>query len=134
MILKKNHAHEGAVTIHSQGGIGNQLFIFGAGLALADQLECQLNLDSSQHQHTENLPFLLHNLIPSFSTKLQEQICVVQSPSSVLQRHLLKKSIPYCCSYSESSFRFDPNFFTLHANTCVIGYFQSWKYLEQLGF
>ena len=132
MILKKNHAHEGAVTVHSRGGIGNQLFIFGAGLVLADQLKCQLNLDSSLHQYNKNFPFLLHNLIPSFSTELQKRIHIVQSPSSVLQRHLLKKSIPYCCSYSESSFGFDRNFFDLHANTCVIGYFQSWKYLEQL--
>ena len=132
MILKKNHAHEGAVTVHSRGGIGNQLFIFGAGLALADQLKCQLNLDSSLHQYNKNFPFLLHNLIPSFSTKLQKRIHIVQRPSSVLQRHLLKKSIPYCCSYSELSFGFDRNFFDLHANTCVIGYFQSWKYLEQL--
>lgn len=131
MILKRNHVINDSITIHSRGGLGNQLFIFGAGLALADQLKCQLYLDSSQHQFVER-PFLLNKLIPSFSTELQERICVTPSPSNILRRHLLKKSIPGCCSYNEPSFTFDPNFFALHTNTCVFGYFQSWKYLNKL--
>jgi len=130
--LKTNHSHEGAITMHSRGGIGNQLFIFCAGLALADQLGCYLYLDSSQHQYTKNLPFVLDKLIPSFSIEIQERVRVVPIPSSALQRYFRKKSTPYCCSYSESSLRFDPRFFELHASACIIGYFQSWKYLKHL--
>ena len=132
MIFRKNHSHEGAVTIHSRGGIGNQLFIFGAGLALADQLKCPLVLDSSQHEFTKNLPFLLDNLIPNFSRKLQEQIRFQRLRYSKFGRYLLKKSIPHNCAYNEQSFRFDPSFFALQPNTCVFGYLQSWKYLERL--
>ena len=132
MTLKSNHSHEGSITMHSRGGIGNQLFIFGAGLALADQLGCHLYLDSSQHQYTKNLPFVLDNLIPCFSIELQERVRVVPIPSSALRRYFRKKSTPYCCSYSESSLRFDPRFFDLHASTCIIGYFQSWNYLKHL--
>lgn len=132
VILRKNHSHDGAVTMHSRGGLGNQLFIFGVGLALADQLKSQLYLDSSQHQYTKNLPFVLDNLLPFFPSELQELVRLAPIPSSALRRRLLKKSISYCCSYSESSFRFDPKLFDLPINTCIYGYFQSWRYLEHL--
>lgn len=118
--------------MHSRGGIGNQLFIFSVGLALADQLKCQLYLDPSQHRYTKNLPFVLDNLIPAFSFELQELVRVAPIPSSALRRHFLKKSTPYCCSYNESSFEFDPRLFDLQTSTCIIGYFQSWRYLDHL--
>ena len=94
MILKPNHTIDGSITIHSRGGIGNQLFILCAGLALADQNAGNLYIDASQHQFT--------------------------------------KDLPCCCSYNEPSFNFNPSFFALQPNVCVFGYFQSWRYLEQL--
>lgn len=118
--------------MHSRGGVGNQLFIFGVGLILADQLKSQLYLDSLQHQYTKKLPFVLHNLLPFFPFELQELVRLAPIPSSAMRRYLLKKSTPYCCSYNESSFRFDPKLFDLYTNTCIYGHFQSWKYLEHL--
>ena len=58
------HAIPNGLTIHSRGGIGNQLFCLFAGLALADKLECRLYIDPSQHRHTAHLPFLVDQLGP----------------------------------------------------------------------
>ena len=131
MILRQNHVIDGSITVHSRGGIGNQLFIFGAGLALADQIGSNLRLEISLHMLNPDHPFMLDQLIPYFSTELRERISFATS-SSYFRRQLLMKSIPTSCSYSETSLRFDQDFFALSSGTCVAGYFQSWKYLERL--
>ena len=132
MFLNPKHTIDGSITVHSRGGLGNQLFIFGAGLALADQLGCRLYIDPSQHKYTKKLPFVIDNLISNFSISLQELVSLTPIPNVGLQRRLLSRSIPRCCSYNEPSYQFDPMFFELHENACVWGYFQSWKYLDLL--
>ncbi len=132
MILNHNHTIDGSITVHSRGGIGNQLFIFGAGLALADQISSNLHLEICLHILNPDHPFMLNQLIPYFSIELQERIEVFPIPSSHIRRRLLMKSIPTCCSYNEPSLRYDPQFFSLNSGICASGYFQSWKYLKHL--
>lgn len=124
------HATPNGLTIHSRGGIGNQLFCLFAGLALADKLECRLYIDPSQHRHTAHLPFLVDQLINKSPSALSRTIECLGEPKTQLGRMLQRIGIPRCCDFIEPSFQFSPDFFSTSKGSCAFGYFQSWRYLE----
>ena len=124
------HAIPNGLTIHSRGGIGNQLFCLFAGLALADKLECRLYIDPSQHRHTAHLPFLVDQLIRKSPSGLSSTIECLREPQTQLGRLIQKIGIPRCCDFIEPSFQFSQDFFSTSKGSCAFGYFQSWRYLE----
>ena len=124
------HAPPNGLTIHSRGGIGNQLFCLFAGLALADKLECRLFIDPSQHRYTAHLPFLVDQLIKESPNGLSRTIECLQEPQTQLGRLIQKIGISRLCDFVEPSFRFSPDFFSTSKGSCAVGYFQSWRYLE----
>ena len=124
------HAIPNGLTIHSRGGIGNQLFCLFAGLALADKLECRLYIDPSQHRYTAHLPFLVDQLIRNSPSGLSRTIECLREPQTQLGRLIQKIGIPRCCDFVEPSFQFSPEFFSTSKGSCAFGYFQSWRYLE----
>lgn len=131
-IPKLVHANHDGLTIHSRGGIGNQLFCLFAGLALADNLECRLYIDPSQHRYTPRLPFLLGQLITRSSSELSHTVECLQEPQTPLGRFMLRIGVPRWCDFVEHSFRFNPDFFSASKGACAFGYFQSWRYLERV--
>jgi hypothetical protein len=124
------HGLPNGLTIHSRGGIGNQLFCLFAGLALADKLECRLYIDPSQHRHTTHLPFLVDQLIKKSPSGLSRTIECLREPQTQLGRLIQRIGIPRCCDFIEPSFQFSPEFFSTSKGSCAFGYFQSWRYLE----
>jgi len=124
------HALPDGLTIHSRGGIGNQLFCLFAGLALADKLECRLYIDPSQHRYTTQLPFLVDQVIKKSPDGLSRTIECLRAPQTQLGRLIQKIGIPRCCDFIEPSFRFSQDFFSTSKGSCAFGYFQSWRYLE----
>ena len=124
------HARPDGLTIHSRGGIGNQLFCLFAGIALADKLECRLYIDPSQHRYTAQLPFLVDQVIKKSPDGLSRTIECLREPQTQLGRLIQKIGIPRCCDFIEPSFQFSQDFFSTSKGSCAFGYFQSWRYLE----
>jgi len=128
--LQMRHGHDDGITIHSRGGIGNQLFCLFTGLALADNLRCRLYIDPSQHRYTPHLPFLVDQLIGASPASLSQSIECLTEPRTSLGRIVRKIGIPRQCDFVEPSFRFSSDFFSTPKGSCAVGYFQSWRYLE----
>lgn len=128
--LQTGHGHHDGITIHSRGGIGNQLFCLFAGIALADNLRCRLYIDPSQHRYTPHLPFLLDQLIGTSLGDFGQNVECLTEPRTQLGRIIRKVGIPRRCDFIESSFQFTPDFFSTPKGSCAVGYFQSWRYLE----
>lgn len=126
------HAVPDGLTIHSRGGIGNQLFCLFAGLALAEKLKCRLYIDPSQHSQTPQLPFLLDLLIKNAPSGLSRSVeCLHESPTR-FGRLIRRIGVARWCDFIEPNFRFHSDFFLTPIGCCAVGYFQSWRYLENI--
>ncbi len=125
------HRAAGALTVHSMGGLGNQLFIYGAGLAAAEHAGVRLRVDIGQHAAREDRPPLLEGLgLPAEYVDLG-----LRETSSSLRRRLARRwppgeDVPLGCTYRESGFGYDPGVLRQEPGSCLFGYFQSWRYLE----
>lgn len=124
------HALKDGLTIHSRGGIGNQLFCLFTGLSQADKLKCRLYIDPSQHRYTAHLPFLIDQLIEKSPSGLSFTVKCLRESRTRLGRTIRKVSIPRWCDFVESSYSFNSDFFSTSKGSCSVGYFQSWRYLE----
>jgi len=142
MVLKKviqnclsrhsHHGFPGAITMHSRGGIGNQLFIFCAAIQLAEANNCEVYVDSSQHQFTPALPFLLDQIIATFPEQMRLNFRILDTPTNWITRERLKNSIPNYCDYSQPKFSYDSKFTSVEVGSCIFGYFQSWKFINEI--
>ena len=120
-----SHGVEGLVTVHSMGGLGNQLFIYAAGLAAARNAGGGLRIDSSLHRHDPDRSFLLADLgFPAEYVDLR--------PPAPSRRRREAREAPHGCSYREPSFRYDSSAVRTPLASCMFGYFQSWQYLEPI--
>ena len=118
----------GAVTLRLAGGLGNQLFQYAAGHALAERVGVPLRLDANWHARyggTER-PYWLHTLnVPEEAE--------FPAPASRLGRlrHRIARVVNASARprmYQEPHFHYDPAFARLRAPIVVNGYFQSWRY------
>ena len=117
------------ITVRLMGGLGNQLFIFGAGKALAKSLGCDAYFDVSwfddQTLRQFELDFAGSNLklVHSRATKPSTLARLIERcRATVWERHVFR----------EESFAYDPNFWNVAPGTTIYGYFQSWKYLDPI--
>lgn len=119
-----------ALTVHSMGGLGNQLFIYGAGLAAAERTGARLRVDIGQHAARADRPPLLEALgLPAEYVDLG-----LRPTPSVLRRRLAPwwvpaQDVPLGCTYREPGFVHDPEVMNQERGGCLFGYFQSWRYL-----
>jgi len=126
------HGVSGHLVVHSRGGIGNQLFCFLSALTRAEQLGCELLIDPFIHELTPESPFRLTQILHAANDELGHRVRVLSIPNRQRHRAIRRMSIGRTCDYREPSSRFDSNFFSIAAGSCINGYFQSWKYLEHL--
>lgn len=126
------HGVPDSLLVHSRGGIGNQLFVLGAGLARADELGCRLVIDPSQHRFTPALPYLLDGFLASSESALSDSVVSLNEPGNALTRMIVRAGVPRFCRYVEPSFAYDPRYFGIPKGACVLGYLQSWMYLDRL--
>lgn len=122
----RGHGADGFVTVHSQGGLGNQLFIYAAGRAAAQGAGAGLRVDVGQHELRSDRPFLLVDLGLPF-----DEVVDLGSPEKRRGPNALMdgiRSVPFACDYRESSFRYDPSALRDREGQCLFGYFQSWRY------
>lgn len=122
-----------------QGGLGNQLFQYAAGLALAQKHGVTLKADTSflkldpKGHYTKREPELHH-----FELQLEEanesDLKKFNLNESILWRKLKKQFPTWFNSivFNESQQQVEPNFFKLPANVYLNGYWQSEKYFSEI--
>lgn len=106
------------------GGLGNQIFQFAAGYALARHKKTDLVLDVSAFQSYDLRDFLLnHFTLPDNVT--------IQNPKqkSKLEK-VIQKLLPPNGVYKEPYYHFNNDFFDLNDDVVIEGYFQSEKYFQ----
>lgn len=106
------------IQVELTGGLGNQLFGWATGFALAKKLGCELAVNKSQ---LINRAYQLDTLILDSSLKELESR---RKPFSREQY-----SMP---TFREKSFNFDSRFMRIERPCILKGYFQSWKYFESV--
>lgn len=102
------------VTVKISSGLGNQLFQFAAGLALARHRGCGLRLDLRPYLHAGKRSYQLD----AFNLP-QDVTLATDEP--------LEEG---CRVHREPGFPFDPGFFDLAPPVHLEGYFISWRYFS----
>lgn len=114
------------------GGLGNQLFQYAAGAALAESLGSSLKLDLSAYGRPGERNFDLQKLEVPFEAATEEEIRPFQD-FSLIKKALLRLRPPHLRGlYKEPHFHYDPHFLQAPDGTCLKGYWQSWKYAQPI--
>jgi hypothetical protein len=115
------------------GGLGNQMFQYAVGKAIADKLNVPLQLDLNWFQNSSDRNFALTPF--KINAELLNEC---ETPSFYLFKRLraMKSHLRLFTSkipeYTEQSYNFDPNVLNLSCPVVLNGYFQSQKYFESI--
>lgn len=110
------------------GGLGNQLFIYGAGLALARHLHSPLRVNCSWFSYQNLRTLELDLLGPDPDIDFYSARASVYSRGVSRARRILFDSDGIF--REPASFLFTTDFWKVKPGTTLNGFFQSWKYLE----
>ena len=116
------------------GGLGNQLFIYGAALEQARRLGVNVEVDTSFYRIHKKRVYGLDQL---FKLSIYESIARETNPSLV--RRALKyalrrlKQSALLMEFKERSHQFQPEIFNIRPGTTIEGFFQSARYFPSVG-
>lgn len=122
------------IVVEPLGGLGNQLFVYGLGLAVSRRLEVPLVADLGRIQYDKKRRYEL----PSFRNSLSQLEVAVPGPSGPgfhLHRILRSKlggPGRYRNFYYETHEGFDSRFLCVPDGSRLRGYFQSWRYVDSV--
>lgn len=122
------------IVVRLMGGLGNQLFQYAAGRALALRLGTELKLDVGFFTDTTPRQYALNSLSIRASQVLEQELGSFRLSTNCVERLLSKWRQRLGLSqrsydlYRERSFRFDANVAALPDNSYLIGYWQSDRY------
>ena len=124
--------------VRISGGIGNQLFMYVAGKALAQRHAVNLEVYRKSSDKAENLhPGDLTEFNISLLTEIEELEDRAESLLSRLQRFgtrkfykLTKPFIKYFGYFESSDIGYDPRLYSLSPGVEIRGYFQTYKYFD----
>jgi tellurite resistance-related uncharacterized protein len=120
----------GVIVTRLIGGLGNQMFQYAAGRAVARRLSVPLKIDSSGFANYHLHRYSLHNFtLEAAEASPQERPSGdATSPQGLIRRRLGPGAPPGLRVYREQAFTFDPNVLTLGDGTYLDGYWQSERY------
>lgn len=114
MIFKKSipraSSESKAISVQLNGGLGNQLFQYGAAFSQAKRLGVGVVLDTSLLGDPGSRDVEMAGFVP--------ESCFVSG---------VNRRVP---TFKEDGFAYQPGIETIEPGTHLIGYFQSWKYLH----
>ncbi|MFK7840344.1 MAG: alpha-1,2-fucosyltransferase [Bdellovibrionales bacterium] len=113
------------ITLNLSGGLGNQMFQYASGLALAKHNSTALKLDLSEFLHYPLRSYMLNCYKLSDEVKFNAGI-----KFKWLQK--IKNRLPDPNKYTEPHYHYDPNFFEAKDGFSVTGYFQSENYFKAI--
>lgn len=116
-----------SITVKLTGGLGNQLFIFAAGLASATRLNVPLILDKSFYE----VPGEKRTFQLGFLEDLYTFSPVLNKPSAALFAKIKHRSSGKIFR-EQNAVIFDEKFLDVTPGTRLEGYFQSPKYFENI--
>lgn len=133
------------ITVSLIGGLGNQMFQYAAGKALAERHGVPLVLDVSGFRNYALRPFLLNRLqVPEATTEAPSSAPAAKT-SDCFSRSLWRQRVDRMLGlaglpkpamrsdeYREPHFHFDPAFETLGPQVALFGYFQSERYFASI--
>lgn len=118
------------IMVKLKGGMGNQLFQYAVGRALAEKNNTELKLDTSWYGVVPDRQYDLdhYNISGTIATPAE-----ISKMSSLLTR-IVDRLKPFNrrTLIVEQSFKFDPEVLQLGDNVCLDGYWQSPKYFNEI--
>lgn len=128
------------VIIKLNGGLGNQLFQYAAGKALAKYHGVALKLDTSVFKDNTLRPYELGHFAVTAPLATPDEISFFTFKNCPgcfrFLKKLLQRIKPHYLRtvYKEPHFHFDDNFFKAGMNVCLNGYWQSERYFQNIRF
>ena len=125
------------VIVHLVGGLGNQMFQYAAGRALAHRNRTQLKLDVSAFEQDPLRSYRLHclNVVASIATT-DEVVRLTKRGRGLWKRILrrIERYLPTCkrSVFADRSDRFDPDILRVRGSVYLAGYWQSEKYFKDI--
>ena len=114
------------------GGLGNQLFIYAAGRAVAEKLRVPLLIDTSHYSENSgpgpSRSWQLSFLVSARMVKTRRPVWFSTSTRFAIERRL--PNLPWRKVFRESDFSFDSRVEGVAPGTRMLGYFQSWRYFD----
>jgi len=120
-----------------QAGLGNQLFIYGAALAMARRLGVELTLDTSLFRFDTRRDFELDffdtgasAITGEYQHRSGKRQDTSNLPAKFAQYLTIRRLSKNKKVLMEKQKNFDPRFESWGDGAKLLGYFQSWRYLE----
>jgi hypothetical protein len=117
------------IVVRVRGGLGNQLFQYAAGLALADQHKTDLKLDLYYFKKHPYRKFALDKFRIPVMMASRKEVHVFTGSNPVI-RYINKRENYFHCPrvFSQPHYHYYEDFFQLPAPLYLNGYWQSQKY------
>lgn len=117
------------------GGLGNQLFQYAAGRALAERLKVQLKIDISEFEIYPLRHFELNKFSINAEIATQKDVAHLVIKPSSFTRNVCRTAIKLglVCNripFKEKQFNYDELFEKIRHPICLDGYWQSEKYFK----